>query len=332
MTVSTTPRRAGPFTGNGATTTFPFEFKVFKTSHVAVFVSSGDEVGDRRLSLDADYSVTLDKDAGGVVTLTAPLPVGDKLAIVSDVPYDQQMVLTNRGGFYPTVINDNADYQCAQIQQLREKLDRVLVVPVTSTETPEKVLSDILDTAAHAQEFADQAAVTLAETKELKVQVDGLLEEAQDAKDTAVEARDSVLDIAAPVLENIDTLKPIADNIDAVAATGNAIDAVQTVSDALTTGSEVAWTHDFGRWGVDDTPNQTVGGTIYDVADNIQAIKDVADNLANLIARLDHIDEQTAEALQAASSALAAEARIQGLEDEIREIAATNYEAVAEGK
>lgn len=64
MTVSTTPRRAGPFTGNGATTTFPFEFKVFKTSHVAVFVSSGDEVGDRRLSLDADYSVTLDKDAG----------------------------------------------------------------------------------------------------------------------------------------------------------------------------------------------------------------------------------------------------------------------------
>ena len=308
MTVSTTPRRAGPFTGNGATTTFPFEFKVFKTSHVAVFVSSGDEVGDRRLSLDADYSVALDKDAGGVVTLTAPLPVGDKLAIVSDVPYDQQMVLTNRGGFYPTVINDNADYQCAQIQQLVEKQARTLVVPVTSTETPEKVLADVLSGAARAMESASEAAESLSATQAIQGQVNEALDDATRLGEQVREHAETIEQFTAPIVENLDLLRPVSENAEDIAEAGREVEAIKVVSGALLTGSEIGWNHDFGYYGEDDTPHSIVGGTLLSVADNIESIKAVAQNLPEVLASRDN----ARDAAQSAESAESAKSQAQG--------------------
>ena len=40
MTAPATTRRAGPFNGNGATTSFPFTFKVFATSDIQVIKTS----------------------------------------------------------------------------------------------------------------------------------------------------------------------------------------------------------------------------------------------------------------------------------------------------
>ena len=36
MTISSTTRKAGPFDGNGVTTSFPFTFKVFNTSDITI--------------------------------------------------------------------------------------------------------------------------------------------------------------------------------------------------------------------------------------------------------------------------------------------------------
>lgn len=135
MTISTELRKAGPFAGNGATTAFPFSFKVFAASDVAV--TRADTLGaETALVLNSDFTVALnpDQDAapGGTITLAAPLATGHRLAVSSVVPNLQPTDITNNGGFYPRVIEDALDRHVAQIQQIDEKVDRALKVAVTS--------------------------------------------------------------------------------------------------------------------------------------------------------------------------------------------------------
>lgn len=130
MTISSTTRTAGPFTGNGVAASFPFTFKVFQAADLAVvslFVASGAE---RTLDVDADYTVALnanqDANPGGSVTLTAgPLAVGYRLTITTDMPALQGLDLQNFGGFYPDVVNVALDRLTILIQQLQGILNSV---------------------------------------------------------------------------------------------------------------------------------------------------------------------------------------------------------------
>jgi hypothetical protein len=135
MTISTELRKAGPFTGNGVTTAFPFSFKVFAATDV--IATRADTLGaETGLVLNTDFTVALnaDQDAapGGTVTLAAPLSTGYRLVVSSAVPNLQPTDITNNGGFYPRVIEDALDRHVAQIQQIDEKVDRALKVAVTS--------------------------------------------------------------------------------------------------------------------------------------------------------------------------------------------------------
>lgn len=135
MTISSELRKAGPFAGNGATTAFPFSFKVFAASDVAV--TRADTLGaETALVLNSDFTVALnpDQDAapGGTVTLAAPLATGHRLAVTSVVPNLQPTDITNNGGFYPRVIEDALDRHVVQIQQIDEKVARALKVGITS--------------------------------------------------------------------------------------------------------------------------------------------------------------------------------------------------------
>lgn len=151
MAISTESRRAGPFTGNGVQRDFPFAFKVFSADQVKVVVSAGN--GESTLDSSA-YAVTLEVDQddnpGGVVTLTTPLGEGSVLAILSAVPMVQPMVLTNRGGFYPSTLNDSADRAVILAQQLSERLDRAVTVDATDTMTPSELKQKLLDAATNA--------------------------------------------------------------------------------------------------------------------------------------------------------------------------------------
>lgn len=134
MTVPATTRRAGPFTGNGAASSFPFDFKVFSTADIAV-VQAADGI-ETTLALGTDYTVTLNADQdvspGGTVNTTAPLPVGETLAIVGAIDYDQQLDLPAGGAFRPLALENALDRTVIQIQQLREEVERTLRLPVTS--------------------------------------------------------------------------------------------------------------------------------------------------------------------------------------------------------
>ncbi|MGL4265156.1 MAG: hypothetical protein ACRCTX_26330 [Afipia sp.] len=139
MTISSTTRKAGPYTGNDATTVFPFAFKVFSASDILV-VRADDTGAETVLTLNSDYNVGLnanqDSNPGGSVTLPAALASTLTLTITSAVQNLQPTDLTNNGAFFPKVLNTTFDRIVIQIQQLAESLGRSLK---TSVSTPDGV-------------------------------------------------------------------------------------------------------------------------------------------------------------------------------------------------
>jgi hypothetical protein len=135
MSISSEVRRAGPYSGNGSTTAFAFAFKVFTTAQVVVTRTvSGVET---TLTLTTHYTVTLNSNQntnpGGTVTMLTAPATGQSITITSNVANLQPTAIANLGGFYPEVINDSLDRATIQIQQLDERLDRALVIPVSSS-------------------------------------------------------------------------------------------------------------------------------------------------------------------------------------------------------
>jgi hypothetical protein len=137
MTISSQTRTAGPFTGNGVTTTFPFTFKVFAASDLYVVRTDATTGIDTVLVLGTDYTVTLNTNQnsspGGSITLPTALASGFKLTATSALQYLQPTDLTNQGGFYPKVINNALDYLTILVQQLLTKVGNSLQLPISVT-------------------------------------------------------------------------------------------------------------------------------------------------------------------------------------------------------
>lgn len=152
MTINSEIRKVGPFIGNGTASAFPFTFKVFQASDLEVVRFEVSTNVETVLTLNSQYTVTLnvdqDSNPGGTVTLIGgALASGYTLTLTSDVPYLQPTDLTNQGGFYPDVINDALDRATIQIQQLGVDVNRSIKVAVSSdvnTELPVPNANDLL--------------------------------------------------------------------------------------------------------------------------------------------------------------------------------------------
>lgn len=133
MSVTTTPRRAGPFIGTGSAYSFPFAFKVFAASDVQVLQTETATGITSTLVLDSAYSVTLNADQdvnpGGSVSLRSVLASGYTLMLVSAVPYTQGADFQNLGGFYPKVLNAALDKLTALVQQVYDAASRAISAP-----------------------------------------------------------------------------------------------------------------------------------------------------------------------------------------------------------
>lgn len=134
MSINSTSRTAGPFTGTGLVTIYPFTFKVFQESDL--LLAQLDTLGAQSyLTLSSDYTVTLNPDqdvsSGGSITLASALPSGYQLTITSNIPTTQPVTLTNTGGFFPKVVEGALDRLTILFQQLG------LVGTVQSLRVPE---------------------------------------------------------------------------------------------------------------------------------------------------------------------------------------------------
>ena len=117
MTVSTVVDH-NDYTGNGVTTSFPYTFRIFKKTDLAVSVVDLSE-NITVLVLDTDYTVT---NAGGYnggnVVLTAPLATGWQISIARELEPTQETDLRNQGKFFAEVHEDAFDKLTMLIQQV----------------------------------------------------------------------------------------------------------------------------------------------------------------------------------------------------------------------
>lgn len=141
MTISTTTRKAGPFSGNGVIIHFPFVFKVFGKADVKVIYTNTAGI-NTTLVLDSNYSVTLNTDQnsspGGTVVYSL-LAVGEKLTIVGSQLITQPTDITNGSGFYPEVIEDALDRNVISMQQLADTLARSIQLPASDSTLPSEL-------------------------------------------------------------------------------------------------------------------------------------------------------------------------------------------------
>lgn len=133
MTINSSTRSAGPFSGDGSTTAFAFAFKVFQAADLLVARTSV-SLAQTVLALNTDYTVALNADQnvapGGVVTLATALATGTTLDIGSNVAVRQPVSLVAGGPFLPKIIEDALDrLTVQQLQQGFSGLGQTLRVP-----------------------------------------------------------------------------------------------------------------------------------------------------------------------------------------------------------
>jgi len=134
MTVPATTRKAGPYTGTGAQTVFPFSFKIFTTTDVKVVVA---DLAGVETTLSSGYTVTANSDQvaspGGSVTMAVAPATGYKLSILGNLPYDQTLAIPGGGNYNPVAHENALDRIVEQMQQVFELASRALVQGATAT-------------------------------------------------------------------------------------------------------------------------------------------------------------------------------------------------------
>ena len=222
MSISTTSRR-NDYVGDGDTSVYPYNFKIFDQDHLQVYVMDLDGV-ITQLVRGVGYSVSgVGSRTGGNITLLGGNLTEDfVLVILGAQPLTQTTSIRNQSEYFPATIEDTFDKSRMIDQQLAEALARAVKLPVTidgfdptlPTEleadrslvigpdgtsfalgpTPEE-LSDSLDNviAAQAAQVAAEAAQAAAEAAETDAETaatTAVLAQAgaEDARDTAVQA------------------------------------------------------------------------------------------------------------------------------------------------
>jgi len=131
MTVSSQTSKAGPYAANGAATAFSYSFRILHESHIRVVRTNAD--GTESTVDPINYTVTgVGALGGGSVTFSVAPYAGSQITILRDIPFTQETDLENQGAYYAETIEEALDLAAMRDQQMLEKLDRALVLPVAS--------------------------------------------------------------------------------------------------------------------------------------------------------------------------------------------------------
>ena len=144
MALSDTSRRAGPFTGDGVATDFPVPFRVISDGDLAVVQSTGPGTAET-LVQGLHYSILgVNDPTGCTVVFDTPPATGVRIDIIGAAPYTQPLTLYDQGPYFASDVMNGMDRIVVLIQQLREELDRAIVLPVHLLDTDLQGLIDIL--------------------------------------------------------------------------------------------------------------------------------------------------------------------------------------------
>lgn len=128
MTVSTEVNE-NTYIGNGTTTVFPYQFRIFNKSDLVVQVIDLNE-NLTTLMLDTNYTVSgAGGYRGGNVTLMTPLASGWRISIARELELTQDTDLRNQGKFFAETHEDVFDRLTMLIQQVLRRFGLALRKP-----------------------------------------------------------------------------------------------------------------------------------------------------------------------------------------------------------
>lgn len=135
MTVSSTTSRV-IYSGNGVTTSWPFNFKVPTAADLVVVYTDVEGV-DTTLSYGSQYSATgFGQDAGGTVTYPlsgSPIATGTKLTIYRNVAVTQPTSISNQGAMWPAIIEAALDRLTFIAQKIADTVSRAITISPTDS-------------------------------------------------------------------------------------------------------------------------------------------------------------------------------------------------------
>ena len=222
------------YQGNGSTTEFPFFFKVWDAAQIAVTVT---DAAGSSVDVTTQCAIALN-DGGGTVTYLsagAPLPSGSTLAITRNMPFTQGVDLVSGSQFDPQVIEDALDQATAERQQVKEMLARAVILPSTSSETPQDVVQDIYtarddaEAAAAAAATSEAAAASSATSaaahallaEQSRGQACQCADRAEQARDVAMQQAETINVVMATEMGKINTAIAINKDDQAAAITAS---------------------------------------------------------------------------------------------------------------
>ncbi|MDY0204847.1 MAG: hypothetical protein RBR49_12095 [Desulfovibrio desulfuricans] len=135
-------------------------FRIYAPADVAVFWSV-DARADTELTLGTHYTVTILTEGGMVNLLPGVVPVGAVLAVVSNIPATQEADFSSTSTVNTAALETQLDRQVQMIQQLEDSVARSVVLPVTSSETPQDVVRAVYAARDDAQTANSEAQAAM---------------------------------------------------------------------------------------------------------------------------------------------------------------------------
>ncbi len=123
------------YTATAGQTVFPFVFKIYQASDIEVYLTlSGDTPNDDDdiLTLTTDYTITIDGDEGGVITLVSGAAIGDSVTLIRNLPTTRNVEFQQNGDLLASTLNEDQDYQAYLISDNALQLTKVLKFPISA--------------------------------------------------------------------------------------------------------------------------------------------------------------------------------------------------------
>ena len=196
------------YTGNGATTVFPYTFALNQDDGEYVTVVTADEAGAETAVTNFKVD-TLSRTVTYPYPAGEPLPEGSRIAIRRAVPMTQELNLENQGPFFAEDIETALDRIVMQVQQINEQIDRSIKVNETGEQDPADLLNHIYEQAGAAEQAAEQAAASAAETAGSVDIIQAATEEAEKFAQDAEYSKNQTIGYAALIMGRAaETWKP----------------------------------------------------------------------------------------------------------------------------
>lgn len=134
MTVTSATTR-NDYVASAGQTAFSYTFQVLLGSDIQVIKNKV------TLDLDSEYTVSINDESGGVITLTTPAAGGDIVSILLAMPIDRTTQYQNAGDFLASDVNGDFDKAYIALNQLQTDVSRSMSLapsdPTASLQIPD---------------------------------------------------------------------------------------------------------------------------------------------------------------------------------------------------